>query len=123
MSNRIDNLSKNQLINIKKSIQSKYRIKFMSNFLKAIKVYSLIKENDKIAIKVEIRLDIKPISEIIFISLTFFPVEKLSFLGHIFDQFIANYIFAFSGSHFCLIIERLPLLFLAIMMPFGHYLS
>ena len=50
MSNRIDNLSKNQLINIKKSIQSEYRIKFMSNFLKAIKVYSLIKENDKIAV-------------------------------------------------------------------------
>lgn len=50
MSNHIDNLKENQLVDIEKSIQTKYRIKFMSNFLKAIKVYSLIKENDKIAI-------------------------------------------------------------------------
>lgn len=50
MSNRIDNLKENQLVDIEKSVQTKYPIKFMSNFLKAIKMYSLIKENDKIAI-------------------------------------------------------------------------
>ena len=35
---------------VEKSIQTKFRTNLMSNFLKAIKTYKLIKENDKIAI-------------------------------------------------------------------------
>ena len=35
---------------VEKSIQTKFRTKLMSNFLKAIKIYKLIKENDRIAV-------------------------------------------------------------------------
>ena len=38
------------LDNVEKSIQTKFRTSIMSNFLKAIKTYELIKENDRIAV-------------------------------------------------------------------------
>ena len=41
----------NELLHkVERSIQTKYRTCFMSNFLKAIKIYELIKENDRIAV-------------------------------------------------------------------------
>ena len=43
--------TKNDLLKkVEKSIQTNFRVKLMSNFLKAIKNYELIKENDKIAV-------------------------------------------------------------------------
>ena len=43
--------STDELLNkVEKSIQTKFRTNFMSKFLKAIKIYELIKENDKIAV-------------------------------------------------------------------------
>ena len=46
-----NNLSTNELLHkVERSIQTKFRTSFMSNFLKAIKIYELIKENDRIAV-------------------------------------------------------------------------
>ena len=47
----VDSKNSNELLTkIEKSINTKFRIKLMSNFLKAIKNYELINENDKIAV-------------------------------------------------------------------------